>query len=151
MITSRDTGFTSRSGRSWFLGGKSTDVLSRRWKQHSMPVLLVWANFSNWTTSLTQSDTFVQMLSSWYSRELIAATRCIFAFTHVNDRFLKYFFHTLLLVRLCDNPALFAVWEVAKVWTQGTQHVSLSLHLCSRACPTCIIGERALLCCGRYL
>ena len=61
---------------------------------------------------------------------------------------LKYFFHTFLLVRLCDNPSLLVAWEVAKVWTQGIQNLPPSLDFRSRTFPTRIIGERAFLCCG---
>lgn len=70
---------------------------------------------------------------------------------HINVCVLRYFFHTFFLVPLCDNPALLGVSEVAKIWTQGTQHVPPSLDFCSGACPTRIIGEPAMLCCGPHL
>ena len=41
-ISIRATPFSSGSNRSWLLKSKSTDVLSRRWKQYSMPVAVSW-------------------------------------------------------------------------------------------------------------
>ena len=130
---------------------KSTDVLSRRWKRHSIPVavskrtlpmnLFHWPNYapSHWWIPL---DTLVSL-------SLCPMVSSIL-YCYVNVRFFKYFLHTFCLVRLCDNPLLVFVWKEAKIWTQGTPHAPLS-HFCYITCPTSIVEEPALLCYGRHL
>ena len=130
---------------------KSIDVLSRRWKRHGIPVaaskrtlpinLFHWPNQapSYWRIPL---DTLVTLLPCPVVPSIL--------YCYFNVLFFKYFLHTFHLVRLCDNPSLLFVWEEAKIWTQGTSHALLS-RLCNITCPTSIIGEPALLCCGRHL
>ena len=119
-ISIRATPFSSGSNRSWLLKSKSTDVLSRRVKQYSMPVAVSWRILGigmNYFTDLIRHLIYVILL--------ILPLAYHRAWMYIPFTAMTNFFRTFLFVRLCDNPALLVVWKVAKIWTQGTQHVSV--------------------------
>ena len=129
---------------------KFTDVLSRR----QYGITFLWPCLSECCQLTYFTDPIRHLLWRISLDTLVNLSPCpvvpSILYCYVNVLFYKYFLHTACLVRLCDNPSLFFVWEEAKIWTQGTPHALLS-HFCSVTCSTSIIWELAPLCCRLYL
>ena len=108
-----------------FPESKFTDILSQRWKWHSMSVAVsertLPFNLFHWPIQ-TPSHWWIPLDTLWaYRRAPLCLPFCTVMLMSVS---LNTSFHTFCLVWLYNNPSLLFVWKEAKIW-----YMSGSLHL----------------------